>query len=210
MTEVGASAGGVLLAFAAWTLMFRLDRRDIWPRTWIAAAVVGAYSLAAAAALGRLHTVLGPVGLTEAGLGAAVGLAYVAVTHLGAAVIRRVTPAFLDQVSDLYSLSDGVGVARIAGPLVAMGVAEELLFRGLIQGGIGVAAAIAAYAAVQVIEWKVALVFAAVLGGVVWGALFAWTHGLVAPIVAHLAWTTTLLFVWPLRRGPAPSELGDH
>ena len=55
-----------------------------------------------------------------------------------------------------------------------------------------------AYTAVQVFERKWALALAALLGGAVWGALFAWRLGLVAPVAAHVLWTGVLTFLWPL------------
>src|SRR3546814_18721934 len=81
----------------------------------------------------------------------------------------------------------------MVGPIAAMGIAEELLFRGVLQGVGGLALALVAYTAVQVFERKWTLAVAALLGGAVWGALFAWRAGLAAPIVAHVLWT-------PMRR----------
>ncbi|CAN5726508.1 hypothetical protein BH24ACT4_BH24ACT4_07260 [soil metagenome] len=80
-----------------------------------------------------------------------------------------------------------------------MAVAEEVFFRGFVQDEVGLVAAVAAYTAVQMVERKWALGLAALLGGTVWGLLFWWTGGLVAPIVAHVLWTGMLTFVWPLK-----------
>jgi membrane protease YdiL (CAAX protease family) len=120
-------------------------------------------------------------------------------------VLGRLLPAFRRQLADLYHLADGDTAARMVGPLVAMAVAEELLFRGLIQGRAGLALAVLAYAVVQLVERKWALVLAAALGGLVWGALFAWRDGLTAPIVAHATWTLVLTLVWPIP-GSAPNQ----
>lgn len=98
----------------------------------------------------------------------------------------------------------------MVGPIAAMGIAEELLFRGVLQGVGGIALALVAYTAVQAFERKWALALAALLGGVVWGALFAWRGGPVAPIAAHVQWTSMLTFVWSLGAAPrgqdTPSE----
>ncbi len=196
--EILAVSGGFVLAVATWIFMFRLDRRDIWPRTWVAAAVVSAYAIGASAALGEVDTLLGPVSAQELAIGIAAGGAWLLATHIGVRVLGRVVPSFLRELSGLYHLAEGDTAARIVGPLIAMAIAEELLFRGLIQGTAGFAVAVVAYGAVQLVERKWILVLAALLGGVVWGALFAWRDGLVAPIVAHALWTTTLTLVWPL------------
>jgi hypothetical protein len=202
--ELLAVSGALVLALGVWIFMFRLDRRDIWPRTWIAAAVVSAYAIGAAAALGDARTLLGPVTLEEIGIGVAAGAAWLLATHVGVRVLGRVVPGFLGELSALYQLADDDTAARIVGPLIAMAIAEELLFRGLIQGTAGFVVAVVAYGAVQLVEKKWILVLAAVLGGVVWGALFAWRGGLVAPIVAHALWTVTLTLVWRLPRAAKP------
>jgi hypothetical protein len=183
--------------------MFRLDRRRLWPRTWVAAAVLTAYAVASAALLGRPRALPGPVSAAEVLVGLAVGGAWLVVTHAGAAVLRRAVPAFMDQVADLYRLGADDAVTSMVGPLLAMAVAEELLFRGLIQGRAGFAAGVAAYSAVQLVEGNWVLVLAAFFCGVVWGALFTWRGGLVAPIVAHAVWTSALTFVWPLPASPS-------
>lgn len=197
--ELGFALGAVVLSFAAWGFMFLLPRNDIWPRTWVAATGLVTYSVIALIALDRLGETFGPFTPTEVAVGGAVGATWLAATHIGHAVLCRMIPAFEAQVRDLYRLGDGDSVARMVGPVVAMGVAEELLFRGVIQGAAGLVGGVIAYTAVQVVERKWALGLAALLGGTVWGALFWWTGGLVAPIVAHVLWTSTLTFVFPLR-----------
>jgi membrane protease YdiL (CAAX protease family) len=213
--ELAAVAGAVVIALAMWVFMFRLDRRDIWPRTWLAASVLCLYVVGTSAALGEGGALVGPVTASEIGIGLAAGAAWLVATHLGAAVLGRLIPPFRRELADLYHLADGDTAARMVGPLAAMAVAEELLFRGLIQGRAGLVVAVAAYALVQLVERKWALVLAAVLCGVVWGALFAWRDGLVAPIVAHATWTLVLTLVWPIpgsaptQQRPAVSPVGD-
>src|SRR3546814_15464650 len=85
----------------------------------------------------------------------------------------------------------------MVGPIAAMGIAEELLFRGVLQGVGGLALALVAYTAVPVFERKWTLAVAALLGCAAWGALFAWSAGLVAPTVAHVLWTSLTTFVLP-------------
>jgi len=207
-TELAVIGASIVVAFAAFAYMFALPRRGIWPRTWVAAAVVGLTAVAGLVVLGRFGEVVGPFTATELAIGLAAGGAWLVATHAGYAVISWLFPAFGDQVRDLYRLGDEDTAARMVGPIAAMGVAEELLFRGVLQGVGGIALALVAYTAVQVFERKWALALAALLGGVVWGALFAWRGGLVAPIAAHVLWTGMLTFVWTLGTAPRVQESG--
>lgn len=204
--EVAVIVVSVAVAFAAFAYMFALPRPGIWPRTWVAAGVVGLTAIVGLAVLGRLEEIIGPFDLEEIAIGLAAGGAWLVATHVGYAIVTRLLPAFGDQVRDLYRLGDEDTSRRMVGPIVAMGVAEELLFRGVLQGVGGIALALAAYTAVQAFERKWALALAALLAGAVWGALFAWRGGLVAPIAAHVVWTGMLTFVWPLGGAPRPQE----
>ncbi len=200
-----AVAAGALVATAMWVFMFRRPREGIWPRTWIAAGVLSAYAVAATG----IHHLLGPISASEFLLGVAVGGVWLAVTHAGAFIIGRLVPPFFDEVADLYRLAERSSWRSVAGPLIAMAVAEELMFRGVVQGRAGLAAAIVVYGAVQLVERKAALVLAGLLSGAVWGTLTLWRHGLVAAIVAHAVWTLTLALIWPIP-GRRVSGLNAH
>lgn len=199
MTEILLLIGAALWAAISWFLLFGRKGAHSWPRTWLVAGGLIGYAVVALAVLGRLDDVVGPVGLVEAGIGLGVGSAWLAATHVGHAVICRWSASFSEQVRDLYRRGLGEPPSRILGPIVAMAVAEELFFRGLVQGQAGIVVGVAVYTVVQFAERKWALALAALLGGTLWGGLFAFTGGLVAPVVAHVLWTTTLTLVWPLR-----------
>lgn len=188
-----------VVALGAWIVLFRRDDDDIWPRTWAVAAALLAFSVLALVVEGELADTIGPVGVTELAVGAGVGTAWLIATHIGHAVLCRLFPSFVQQVQELYRLGVADPWWRVLGPITAMAVAEELLFRGVIQGRAGLVAGVAVYTAVQFVERKWALALAALLGGLVWGALFELTGGLVAPIVAHALWTVSLTLVLPLR-----------
>lgn len=208
MTDL-AVVGAAMLALAAWVGLFRRRRDDIWPRTWAIAGVLVAYSVAALGALGELGDVVGPVGPVQVAVGLLVGAAWLVATHVGHAVLCRLFPSFVAQVRDLYGLGADDPATRVVGPIIAMAAAEELLFRGVIQGLAGMVAGVVVYTAVQFVERKWALALAALLGGIVWGGLFEITGGLVAPIVAHALWTLSLTLAWPLRGcGKDPTDGG--
>ncbi len=191
-------AVALVVATAAWALMFLPARDGLWPRTWIAAGALTATSVGGLVAVGRLDDVVGPIDATELAVGLGVGGAWLVATHVGFAVLCRLVPGITDQVRDLYRIGEGDTTARMVGPIVAMGVAEELLFRGVLQGLGGIALALVAYTAVQAFERKWILALAALLCGAVWGALFEWRSGIVAPVAAHVLWTGVLTFVWTL------------
>jgi membrane protease YdiL (CAAX protease family) len=196
--EMAVVAGAVVVAVVAWLLLFGGRRDDIWPRTWVVAGALIIASAIALVSLGRLGEVIGPVGPPQLLAGAGVGVAWLVATHVGHAVLCRLFPSFVEQVRDLYGLGADEPARRVLGPILAMALAEELLFRGVVHTLAGFAAGVAVYGAVQVIERKWVLVLAAVLGGIVWGGLYEWTGGIVAPFVAHAIWTASLTLVWPL------------
>jgi uncharacterized protein len=205
--SVLAVLGGVALSLVLWYFLFVRRRERLWTATWLVAGALIAYSVAVLAALGELGDTIGPVGAAELAAGVAVGTAWLAATHVGHAVLARIFPGFVDQVRDLYRLGEDEAPSRVAGPVVAMAVGEELLFRGVVQGLTGFAVGVVVYAGVQAVERKWALVLAAVISGVIWGGLFELTGGLAAPVVAHVIWTLGLVLVWPLgHREPEPSS----
>jgi membrane protease YdiL (CAAX protease family) len=82
--------------------------------------------------------------------------------------------------------------------LVLASLGEELFFRGLWQARTSFVVGLVVYAAVHVWERKLVLIAAAVLGGALWGGLLAWTGGLVAPVVSHVAWDLAIIFWKPV------------
>jgi membrane protease YdiL (CAAX protease family) len=190
---------GLLLAPIVWAFLFHGQNEALAVRTAVAALALGSFAIGALALTHDLDDALGPVTVVEVVVGLGVGLAWLAATHVGHLLLCRFVPGFLDQVTDLYRLQAADRSSVMVLPVLAMGVAEELYFRGFIQGVVGLAGAVVFYGAVQVSARNWALVVAALLGGLVWGLLRWWRGGLLAPIAAHLLWTGSLLFVWPLR-----------
>lgn len=206
--ETAVVALGTLIALGAWAFMFLPGRSGLWPRTWIAAGTLGVTAVAGLAATGRLDEVMGPLTATEVLLGLAVGFGWLLVTHVGARLLTWLFPTFGDQVRELYALNDDdVSTASKVGPVMAMGVAEELLFRGLLHGLGGLLVGLVVYAAVQVVQRNWALVLAALCCGAVWGAMYEWRAAIWGPIIAHVLWTAMLTFVFPL---PATVEAGER
>jgi membrane protease YdiL (CAAX protease family) len=202
------TAGAVVLALACWAFLFRGPHRGMWTRTWIVAAVLSCASLVVAAATGQLDDLVGPVDLPTFAVGVVAGGAWLVATHLGHDVLARLVPGFGARVRALYGFGDGDRFATMVGPVTAMGLAEELLFRGTIQARAGLVVAVAAYAGVQLVTGNWVLALAGALCGLVWGALRWWTGGLLAPVVAHVIWTDGLTFAWPMPGSVRPPRAG--
>lgn len=193
------------VALAAWSFVFVPSRRGIWVRTRVSAAAMVVTSVAVLSADDRLGEVIGRIDADALLIGVVAGSVWLVVTQLGVRVISIVVPSIVERAGELYEIAAGDRRRDIAIAIVSMAVAEELLFRGVVQSEWGLGAAVVAYTAVQVVERNWALVLAGLACGVVFGVLAQWTDGLVAPVVAHLIWTSALTFVWPLRdAGGAP------
>jgi membrane protease YdiL (CAAX protease family) len=200
---------GLVLALGVWAFLFLPPRESLWPRTWVAALVLGTFAVVALARSGRLDDVVGPVGWAQVGLGLAVGVGWLLATQVGHQVLCRMFPSFLARVNDLYAIRDRHRLWLGVGAVTAMGAAEELFFRGFVQDRAGLVAAVAAYTGVQVVARNWALALAAALCGSVWG-LLAWASGgMVAPVAAHVVWVVALTFVWPLRGCHAPDPVEE-
>ena len=93
--------------------------------------------------------------------------------------------------------------------LIPVILGEELVWRGLVQTELGrrfgtvqgVVLAAGLYTLVQVPVGSLVLLLAAFACGLIWGALRAGTHSLVAVVVAHLLWDMIILLWVPLDMG---------
>ncbi len=189
----------LVVTFAGWAYIFSLPRPGIWVRSWTAAGVLVAVSAGALWRAGELGDAVGTTSLSAVLLGIGAGIAWVVVTQIGHQILSRLLPSFIEQVRDLYSIAAGDRRLDVAIALVAMAVAEEFVFRMVLQREFGIIAGIVAYVAVQAVERNWALMLAGGACGTVWGLLYAWQDNLAAPLVAHVIWTGTLTFFWPLR-----------
>jgi membrane protease YdiL (CAAX protease family) len=86
-----------------------------------------------------------------------------------------------------------------------MGPAEELFWRGLVQGRLDevtttAAAAIGAwivYLGVNSASRSLPIVAGAVVGGAVWASLAWWSGGVLASLASHILWTGMMLALPP-------------
>jgi membrane protease YdiL (CAAX protease family) len=118
---------------------------------------------------------------------------------VGALVVRQV-PWLDDQVRHVLDHADQGSVPLLALITAVNGVAEELFFRGALYAATPrypVVVTTAAYVLAVLASGNVMLAFAAVLLGVLVGLERRATGGIQAPIITHVLWSVSMLFVLP-------------
>jgi membrane protease YdiL (CAAX protease family) len=173
--------------------------------TFYVAAVVLAGVWAAGAFLsGRLHLgriagegelfvrpILAPILL---------GLLMVGIFVLGALVVREIDP-LARYVSSVLEYADEGSLTVLAVITFFNGIAEELFFRGAMYAAIPrhpVLWTTLAYVVATLATGNVMLAFAAILLGAVCGLERRASGGVLAPILTHITWSLSMLFLLPL------------
>jgi membrane protease YdiL (CAAX protease family) len=173
--------------------------------TFYVAAVVLAGVWAAGAFLsGRLHLgrmarsnevfvrpILAPILL---------GLVLVGIFVLGSLVVREIPP-LADYVSSVLEYADEGSLTLLAAITFVNGIAEELFFRGAMYAAIPkhpVFWTTLAYVVATLATGNVMLAFAAILLGAVCGLERRASGGILAPILTHITWSLSMLFLLPL------------
>lgn len=192
--------GQATAAVAAWLLGAALSRRvGIW--TGLGATGVALGLLVVVTQRRRIRGWLAPRPRDLlVGLGAA--LAMTALTRLLYPFAARALPWIARDTLTLFAFFHTLSAGAAALALVPVVLAEELLWRGLVQSaleqrwGRGPALALAAliYGAAMAPTGSPVLVMTALACGLVWSTLRAATGALVAPLLCHLLWDVLVLF----------------
>lgn len=143
--------------------------------------------------------------------------AHLVVSYVAIPVVTAVLPIVKDQATVLVAGATSTLPTSVVALIAAVVVAplEEVWWRGILQprlrgaptttsvvGGISVAGwwAVARTTVVfclfHLVTGNIALIGAALLGGVAWGWLRERTGGLAAPMLAHAGWTAAMA-LWP-------------
>ncbi len=129
-----------------------------------------------------------------------VGLAAVAVFAVGAVVIAQIGP-MRDSVNDVLDHARFASLPVVAAITLVNGISEELFFRGALFAAIGrrypVVISTLAYTLVTVAAGNAMLVAAAAALGTIVGLQRAVTGGVLAPIITHVTWSMSMLFLLP-------------
>lgn len=128
------------------------------------------------------------------------GLLLVGIFVLGALVVREIPP-LADYVSSVLAYADEGSLTLLAVITLFNGIAEELFFRGAMYAAIPkhpVFWTTLAYVVATLATGNVMLGFAAVLLGAVCGLERRASGGILAPILTHITWSLSMLFLLPL------------
>ncbi len=119
---------------------------------------------------------------------------------VGALVVRQV-PFLAGYVDEVLAHADEGYLPLIALVTLVNGVAEEIFFRGGLFAAIGrkhpVVISTLVYAAATLATGNPMLVFAALVLGVVFGLQRRASGGILGPVLTHITWSSTMLFVLP-------------
>lgn len=116
----------------------------------------------------------------------------------------RLFPALRALTDELAPrLVDGADPANLLLVAVFSGVGEEVFFRGAVQQEFGLVIASLLFGLAHIGPDRRFLVWTAwaVGAGFVFGAIYDWSGGLLAPIVAHAAHNGATLLIWKRSRG---------
>lgn len=128
------------------------------------------------------------------------GLLLVGVFVLGSLVVREIDP-LADYVSSVLAYADEGSLSLLAVITFFNGIAEELFFRGAMYAAIPrhpVLWTTLAYVVATLATGNVMLGFAAIVLGAVCGLERRASGGVLAPILTHITWSLSMLFVLPL------------
>jgi hypothetical protein len=195
----GVATIGLALAYAMFALTFRGPRARFWERMTLTGFVLGNMALANDADLRRIRFRERDVFL---GLLSAAGL--YAIFQVGDRIARSVMPKGTQEIGDIYALRSLRPKGEIAARLAAViGPAEELFWRGFVQGRIGAPGAATLYGGAHLVTGNATLIGAATVAGIYWGLLRAVGMSMPALITSHVAWDIWIFLLAPTEPEPA-------
>src|SRR2546430_11700664 len=160
---------GIAAAFAAFGLTFRGPRARFWDRMTATGIVLGGLALAADRDARSVR--IGPREVAT-GLASAAGL--YGIFRVGDSVAREVMPRGGEEIGDIYALRSLRSKEELATRLgLVIGPAEELFWRGFVQGRTGYLTATALYGGAHGVTENATLIAAATARGAYWGLLRA-------------------------------------
>ena len=184
---------GIGAAFAAFGLTFRGPRDRFWDRMTVTGLALGGLALATNRDARRVR-----IGAGEVALGLATAAGLYGIFRVGDVVAREVMPRVGQEIGDIYALRSLRPKEELAARLgLVIGPAEELFWRGFVQGRAGYLTATALYGGAHIVTENATLVGAAAIAGAYWGLLRAVGVPLGALVVSHVAWDIWIFLVAP-------------
>jgi membrane protease YdiL (CAAX protease family) len=195
VTAVFVVIGAAVLAFS-----LRLDPGSTWfyPATFGLAAVW----IVGAVASGPLH--LGRIAVRDVQVRPVlppllIGLALAGVFTAGALIVRQIGP-LAEQVSKVLGFATEGSLPVLIVVTAVNGIAEELFFRGAVYAAITrrpVPWTTLAYTVATLATGNVMLAFAAIILGVLVGLQRRASGGILGPMITHVTWSLSMLFILP-------------
>ena len=184
---------GIGAAFAAFGLTFRGPRDRFWDRMTLTGLALGGLALATNRDARRVR-----IGAGEVALGLATAAGLYGIFRVGDVVAREVMPRGGQEIGDIYALRSLRPKEELAARLgLVIGPAEELFWRGFVQGRAGYLTATALYGGAHIVTENATLVGAAAIAGAYWGLLRAVGVPLGALVVSHVAWDIWIFLIAP-------------
>ena len=139
-------------------------------------------------------------------IGLGFGVAMTALTYPVFHVVSALIPSLDAQVAGLYHGARSTTLPKALTWVVAIILAEELLFRGAwpaaLQRFCGERAAYAIslvlYSLAQYGTGSWIVMLMALVCGTVWTAQRLWTGSLLSPLISHLIWSPTVILLYPV------------
>jgi uncharacterized protein len=204
--QTAVMVAGVLAEVLGWWLVASRGR-DVWR---LMPPVLGGVGVAAVLARPPVAAaeVSAPTALI---VGVGSGIALFLATRIFVWVASYWEP-FLRQVGEKYAEAAEISLARsLLLSLLVMVPAEELFWRGLIQGRLTEAASAGAAAVIAWLCYVIAnapsrsmpILAGAIVGGALWSGLAWWSGGVLASLGSHILWTGLMLTFPPVDRKEA-------
>lgn len=173
-------------------------------------AVMGPFALSVLLAVGALASSKLVIWLRASrralltGLG--VGVAMTLATYPTYALLRSFVPELEGQVAALYTAAHRTTLAEALPWVLAIIVAEEVLWRGAllhvlerrVPPALAMAISVATYAAAQFGTGSWIVMLLALVCGTLWTLQRHFTRSLLSPLLAHLIWTPTVILFYPV------------
>ena len=195
------AAGSLLLAAGLWVLIFLVRPFDFW--VMLACSTLVLLTIALLPSRERIGW---RVSVKLVLYGVVVAVLLYGLFYFGFQ-ITRTNPIFSQGISAVYGLGSSQPSWVISTLLVfPIGPGEEIYWRGLIQRAfstkkgpyLGLGVASLAYALVHVPTFNLPLIMTALIGGLVWGALYERTNTIIPSMVSHILWDLMIFVLLPL------------
>jgi uncharacterized protein len=139
-------------------------------------------------------------------VGLGVGVVMTLATYPVYALLRSWVPGLQSEVAALYTAAHQTTLAEALPWVLAIIVAEELLWRGAllyalerrVPPALAMAISVATYAASQLGTGSWIVMLLALVCGTLWTLQRHFTRSLLSPLLAHLIWTPTVILFYPV------------